>query len=188
MNGFQNAQKTNIYAKLRTAYILCCYWGEQYRSLYQGFRYIEVRYISRFHCILLSFSLTADELLRNELDYLLTKQLRRRSKRSRYSYVSNRPRRSRSEFNARRYYKELARAQRLQNRRARQKMLHRTPITGKFRQSFSAVHICPSKRSRKSFLLKLCPNFSYRLSSGEFLCFKYSAFTHAHDTTPRNSS
>ncbi|CAH3015295.1 unnamed protein product [Porites evermanni] len=71
-----------------------------------------------------------NELLRNELDYLLTKQLRRRSKRSRYSYVSNRPRRSRSEFNARRYYKELARAQRLQNRRARQKMLHRTPITG----------------------------------------------------------
>ena len=105
-------------------------WGE--------LRYIEVRYISRFHCNLLSFSLTADELLRNELDYLLTKQLRRRSKRSRYSYVSNRPRRSRSEFNARRYYKELARAQRLQNRRARQKMLHRTPITGKFRQSFSA--------------------------------------------------
>ena len=101
-------------------------------------RYIEVRYISRLHCNLLSFSLPADELLRNELDYLLTKQLRRRSKRSRYSYVSNRPRRSRSEFNARRYYKELARAQRLQNRRARQKMLHRTPITGKFRQSFSA--------------------------------------------------
>ena len=108
--------------------ILCDYWGGQYRLLYRGLCYIS----------LLSFCITSDELLRNELDYLLTKQLRRRSKRSRYSYVSNRPRRSRSEFNARRYYKELARAQRLQNRRARQKMLHRTPITGKFRKPFSA--------------------------------------------------
>lgn len=57
------------------------------------------------------------------MDYL-TRELRR-SKRSRYSSAKKRG----NEFNARRYQKELARAIRLQNRRAKSKSLIRTPDT-----------------------------------------------------------
>ena len=66
----------------------------------------------------------ADELIASGMDYL-TRELRRRSKRSPYSSFSTRKRGS--EFNARRYEKELARALRLQNRRSRTKALLRTP-------------------------------------------------------------
>lgn len=67
----------------------------------------------------------ADELIVSGMDYL-TRELRR-SKRSRYSGYSARERGN--EFNAKRYQKELARATRLQNRRAKSKVLMRTPDT-----------------------------------------------------------
>ena len=62
----------------------------------------------------------------NGMDYF-TKELRRRSKRSRF--LSYNPRKRRDEFNAKRYQKELARALRLQNRRAKSKVLIRTPAS-----------------------------------------------------------
>ena len=46
----------NLFAITRFRYIevlfhrFSYYWGTEYRSLYRGLRYIEVRYISRFHC------------------------------------------------------------------------------------------------------------------------------------------
>ncbi|XP_078384267.1 extracellular sulfatase Sulf-1-like [Oculina patagonica] len=66
-----------------------------------------------------------DELIVSGLDSL-TRELRR-SKRSRYSTYS--ARKKRNEFNAKRYQKELARAMRLQNRRAKSKAFIRTPDT-----------------------------------------------------------
>ena len=70
------------------------------------------------------------------MDYL-TRELRRRSKRSPYSSVSTRKRGS--EFNARRYEKELARALRLQNRRSKSKALIRTPELNARPESNSSV-------------------------------------------------
>ena len=46
----------NLFAITRSRYIevhfhtFCYYWGKENLSLYQGLRYIEVRYIMRFHC------------------------------------------------------------------------------------------------------------------------------------------
>ena len=68
----------------------------------------------------------AEELLINGMDYL-TKELRRRSKRSRYFGYN--PRKRRNEFNNRRYQKELARAHKLQNRRSKSKVFIRTPAS-----------------------------------------------------------
>lgn len=62
----------------------------------------------------------------NGMDYL-TKELRRRSKRSRF--FSYNPRKRRNEFNAKRYQKELARALRQQNRRTKSKVLIMTPTS-----------------------------------------------------------
>ena len=66
----------------------------------------------------------ADEFIVTGMDYLTT-ELRRRSKRSRYSRYGSR--RKAREFNARRYQKELSRALRLQNRRAKSRVLLRIP-------------------------------------------------------------
>ena len=60
------------------------------------------------------------------IDYL-TRELRRRSKRTRHSSYSSK--KKANEFNAKRYQKELARALKLQNRRANSKVLIRTPDT-----------------------------------------------------------
>ena len=79
-------------------------------------------------CLLCS---PTEEWFADGMDYLSAKELRRRSRRSR-SHYNIRPRRNRNEFNARRYYKELARAQKLQNRRSKSKMLLRPSVTGKF--------------------------------------------------------
>jgi len=77
-----------------------------------------------------------DELIVSGMDYLTT-ELRRRSKRSPYSSFSTR--KKASEFNARRYEKELARALRLQNRRSKSKALIRTPDSNTKPESNSSV-------------------------------------------------
>lgn len=84
-------------------------------------------YIMHFH---------ADELIVSGMDYLTT-ELRRRSKRSPYSSFSTR--KKASEFNSRRYEKELARALRLQNRRSKSKALIRTPESNAKPESNSSV-------------------------------------------------
>jgi len=78
----------------------------------------------------------ADELIVSGMDYL-TRELRRRSKRSPYSSFSTRKRGS--ELNARRYEKELARALRLQNRRSKSKALIGTPDTNVTPESNSTM-------------------------------------------------
>lgn len=74
----------------------------------------------------------ADELIVSGMDYV-TRELKRRSKRSLYS------RKRGNEFNARRYEKELARALRLQNRRSKSKSFIRTPDTNTKPESNSSV-------------------------------------------------
>lgn len=78
----------------------------------------------------------ADELIVSGMDYV-TRELKRRSKRSLYSSFSTRKRGN--EFNARRYEKELARALRLQNRRSKSKSFIRTPDTNTKPESNSSV-------------------------------------------------
>lgn len=63
-----------------------------------------------------------EQQIKDDPGLLLAKELRRRTKRTRFFY-NDKPRRSKAELNARKYYKELARAQRLQNRREKSKML-----------------------------------------------------------------
>ena len=78
---------------------------------------------------ILSFFSPTEQQIKDDPGLLLAKELRRRTKRTRFFY-NDKPRRSKAELNARKYYKELARAQRLQNRREKSKML----LSGKFSQ------------------------------------------------------
>lgn len=78
----------------------------------------------------------ADELIVSGMHYV-TRELKRRSKRSLYSSFSTRKRGN--EFNARRYEKELARALRLQNRRSKSKSFIRTPDANTKPESNSSV-------------------------------------------------
>ena len=75
-----------------------------------------------------AFSCPTEQLLKEEFDNLASKELRRRTKRAGFG---ERQKKNRNELNPRRYSKELARIQKLQNRRAKSKMMLSGRVTGK---------------------------------------------------------
>lgn len=77
-----------------------------------------------------AFSCPTEQLLKEELDHFASKELQRRTKRAGF-FFGDRPKKNRNELNPRRYSKELARIQKLQNRRTKSKMMLSGSATSK---------------------------------------------------------